>query len=254
MYESLLLIYGFVGLIICIILGAITGNVGKKKGYSYGAFFALGFFLTVIGLIIALVMEDKNAKASPAVDAADSLIKYKRLLDDGAISKEEFDKKKSELLNGEIAVRNPINEERSIGESASSIANSEKKDGLRIVILALAAIAGIMQLMGLLSLINAGIVLEDVFYYVFQANLLRFMVDAVCVIAAIFCILSAIKLSKQLVSIAIGLSVLAVLLAFVRIATLVGVPGATIMTFVMILCYPVLLVIASALAMKSYSK
>lgn len=56
----------------------------------------MGFFLGVIGLIIALVLPDRNAPARES--AADSLMKYKQLLDQGAITQEEFERKKRELL------------------------------------------------------------------------------------------------------------------------------------------------------------
>ena len=38
------------------------------------------------------------AAATPAVDAADQIVKYKKLLDDGIISQQEFDIKKNQLL------------------------------------------------------------------------------------------------------------------------------------------------------------
>lgn len=82
-------------LIVGIVFGIASGKVAQKKGYSYSAFCALGFFLGVIGLIVALVMPDKAVKS---VDIADGLLKYKRLLDEGVISQGEFDAKKKELM------------------------------------------------------------------------------------------------------------------------------------------------------------
>lgn len=84
-------------IIVGAICGAICYTLGKKKGYSPAAFGAMGFFLAVIGVIIALVLPDKNDGSREAA-AADGLIKYKELLDTGVITQEEFDKKKSELL------------------------------------------------------------------------------------------------------------------------------------------------------------
>ncbi|MBC5583726.1 SHOCT domain-containing protein [Eggerthella sp. NSJ-70] len=77
------------------VCGFVSASIGKRKGYSYGAFFALGLFLGVVGLIISLVVQDKGNQAS---DAADALLKYKQLLDLGAITQEEFEVKKSEFL------------------------------------------------------------------------------------------------------------------------------------------------------------
>ena len=46
------------------------------------------------------VLPDKSGKEK-AVTSADALLKYKELLDAGAISQEEFDAKKKELLAAE---------------------------------------------------------------------------------------------------------------------------------------------------------
>ena len=81
-----------------IICGIVCYMLGKKKGYSPAAFGVMGFFLAVIGVIIALVIPDKNDSRHQAA-AADSLIKYKELLDKGVITQEEFEKKKNNLLN-----------------------------------------------------------------------------------------------------------------------------------------------------------
>ena len=95
-------IFGMGGLelmIISVIIGIVCGFVCKSqaanKGYSEAAFFCLGFFLGVIGLVIALLLP---AKQSTSITNADSLLKYKELLDQGVITQEEFDAKKRELL------------------------------------------------------------------------------------------------------------------------------------------------------------
>lgn len=84
------LICGIVCCVICYMLG-------KKKGYSPAGFALMGFFLAVIGLIIALVLPNKNDGRHQAA-TADSLFKYKELLDKGVITQEEFEQKKTELL------------------------------------------------------------------------------------------------------------------------------------------------------------
>lgn len=91
MDDQIILIWLIVG----IVFGIASGKVAEKKGYSYNAFGALGFFLGAIGLIVALVMPDKAVKS---VDIADGLLKYKRLLDEGVISQGEFNAKKKELM------------------------------------------------------------------------------------------------------------------------------------------------------------
>jgi len=40
-------------------LAFIPAHIAKKKGYSYGGFWALGFFFFLIGLIVALCLDPK---------------------------------------------------------------------------------------------------------------------------------------------------------------------------------------------------
>lgn len=51
-------------LLLVVVLGLLFGygtmTVGKRKGYSPAPFFALGFILGFVGLIIALVLKDKK--------------------------------------------------------------------------------------------------------------------------------------------------------------------------------------------------
>ena len=44
------------------------------------------------------IEEMKKTQNSPKLSVADESMKFKRLLDEGAITQEEFDKKKKELL------------------------------------------------------------------------------------------------------------------------------------------------------------
>ena len=69
-----------------------SGNIASKKGYSYSAFALLGLITGLIGVIVAAVLPDKRG------GDADTLLKYKELLEKGVITQEEFDKKKSELI------------------------------------------------------------------------------------------------------------------------------------------------------------
>lgn len=245
MYGTMVVIYCIVALVICVVFGIVTANLAKKKGYSYGAFFAVGFFLCLIGLIIVLVIEDKNKKV-PESEAANSLLKYKQLMDEGVITEEEFNDKKSELL------KSNAKEEPPVRKSSPSVANGEQqeKNGLRIASIALAAIAGFVNIMSLFSLINLGIQNGDFFYLVFQLNLFNLLSNVICIAAAVICIFSVLKRSKQLAIMAIALSALAVLLALACIANLANAYGVPFMSYVTTLLYPILLVAASALAMK----
>lgn len=83
-----------------VVSGFIAKGIGEKKGYGAGLSFCAGFFLFILGIIIMTVLPDKSGKEK-AVTSADALLKYKELLDAGAISQEEFDAKKKELLAAE---------------------------------------------------------------------------------------------------------------------------------------------------------
>ncbi|WP_282209279.1 SHOCT domain-containing protein [Parvibacter caecicola] len=79
--------------------GVPTMNIAEKKGYNRIGFFAVGFLLGPIGLIVSLLLPDKNqAKASAAANNADALMKYKTLLDEGVITEAEYEAKRKELL------------------------------------------------------------------------------------------------------------------------------------------------------------
>lgn len=87
--------YLAIGLIVSIACCLACQAIAKSKGYSMPLFGVLGLLLGLIGLIIAAVMPSKVEKSA---SNADSLMKYKQLLDQGAITQEEFNRKKSELL------------------------------------------------------------------------------------------------------------------------------------------------------------
>lgn len=80
------------GLIIVLLLAIIPARIAKKKGYSFAAFYVFGIVLFIVALIVSLVMPDKKA------NRASELVSYKKLLDEGVISQEEFESKKRELL------------------------------------------------------------------------------------------------------------------------------------------------------------
>lgn len=84
-------------LIVGLVCGFICRLQASKKGYSETAFFCLGFFLGIIGLVVALLIPSKQ---SEAISNADGILKYKELLDQGVITQEEFETKKNELMKG----------------------------------------------------------------------------------------------------------------------------------------------------------
>lgn len=80
-------------LVLALLLAIIPARIARNKGYSFAGFYVFGFFLFIVALIVALVIKDKSA------DAPDQLLKYKKLLDEGVITQEEFEAKKNELLS-----------------------------------------------------------------------------------------------------------------------------------------------------------
>ena len=81
---------------------AVITNRGydKKTANKWGW---IGFFLGIIGLLAALCKPKvgntfNQTGQIQSLNEADTLLKYKELLDSGAITQEEFDSKKRELL------------------------------------------------------------------------------------------------------------------------------------------------------------
>ncbi len=106
-YTIIILIASFiVAVVVGLILAPICSNILKDKGYpdskNNGGLF--GFFLGLIGLVICTCMSPYNGSEiihktkEDSISVADELLKYKQLLDTGAITQEEYDKKKQELL------------------------------------------------------------------------------------------------------------------------------------------------------------
>lgn len=85
-----------INLILAIVFCVLCSMLGARKGYTPIGFGVMGFFLGLIGLIIAAVVPDKKGYQA---SAADGLLKYKELLDKGVITQEEFEAKKKELLS-----------------------------------------------------------------------------------------------------------------------------------------------------------
>lgn len=55
-----LVIILLIALIVPLVFGGVTAHIGAKKGYSKFGFFLLGFFTAFIGVIVALIVEDKT--------------------------------------------------------------------------------------------------------------------------------------------------------------------------------------------------
>lgn len=95
----------FVVYVLIFFLAAIPANIAGKKGYSVVGFYFFGLFFFIIALIVALCLGDKKQFRNQQItnvnniSPADEIKKYKELLDQGAITEEEFQEKKRQLLN-----------------------------------------------------------------------------------------------------------------------------------------------------------
>ena len=104
-YEGLAISYllavGIVSLVICIVCGKVAENIAINKhfGSQSKTYFWLGFFLTFIGiLIISLQPDQEQTRQNQRLSNASDLLSYKKLLDEGAITEEEFQRIKRKLL------------------------------------------------------------------------------------------------------------------------------------------------------------
>ena len=95
--------------IIPIICGLISRGISKGRGMHGG--FWWGFFLLIIGIIVVAVRPNDKQTASDSetrnviiedtqsfISDTESIKRYKELLDCGAITQEEYDAKKKQLL------------------------------------------------------------------------------------------------------------------------------------------------------------
>ncbi len=96
-------------------LAFIPANIAKKKGHSFGLWWFYGWMLFIVAVIHVNFIEDYNAPKSAPVsrnisldppvkstDPVEELKKYKDLLDSGIITEEEFNQKKTQILNRQL--------------------------------------------------------------------------------------------------------------------------------------------------------
>lgn len=90
-------------LVSCVVLAAVIGTYAERKGYSALLFTGISLALTpLVGLVIALLMEDKRTPAippaSPESSRAGELERLVGLRDRGALTEEEFAREKARVL------------------------------------------------------------------------------------------------------------------------------------------------------------
>ncbi|MBO6307384.1 MAG: SHOCT domain-containing protein [Oribacterium sp.] len=94
--------YSLIGLIIAAGLAFIPANIAKNKGHSFGLWWFYGWMLFIVAIIHVQFIEDytkrETEKNEKPIYVADELKKFKELYDGGAITQEEYEAKKSQLL------------------------------------------------------------------------------------------------------------------------------------------------------------
>lgn len=143
MYETWWISVLITWLVVGVIFGVVSGKLAERKGYSFWPYFALGFCLCLIGLVIVLAMQDKSPSSIngqlASSGCADELLKYKKLMDEGAISKEEFDAVKARLLSPSSPGHA---DKKSEGESLSNARTTTK--GLLVASIAIGAVMTVL--------------------------------------------------------------------------------------------------------------
>jgi len=94
----------FIWLVIAIVSAYFTFTIAENKGYDSAWFVVLGLVLPILGLVAVLAMpykKDSNNSHSGELSKASAIAEYKKLLDDGAITQQEFDSAKARIFNGE---------------------------------------------------------------------------------------------------------------------------------------------------------
>lgn len=79
-----------------LIAAIIVGNIGKNRNIGYWPATLISLiFSPIIGLIAVALSRHKDA---PVTDTADMLTKYKKLLDEGGITADEYETQKQKLF------------------------------------------------------------------------------------------------------------------------------------------------------------
>lgn len=146
------------------ITGMIAGKIAEKKGYDFWPWFAIGFFLNLIAIIIILVRND----AQPATfGAAEEIGKYKRLLDDGAITQREYDQIKTELLDARKPRKNRV-------PAGFSVRKEKREPSKRVGWLNLARIRGallaVVMLLGVAQIVLSVATLASINWFGFLSS------------------------------------------------------------------------------------
>lgn len=210
--------YVIVMLLVGVIFGIICGRIAQRKGYAYWSYFALGFLLSVIGLVVVLVMQDKSGgppDGSGGTSGADELLKYKQLLDAGAISEEDYRRAKDRILN-------TVNHSQIDYESAKTGGKAHSGDKYTPKRLLIASIA-INSVITVILILNGGI---DLLFSLPLSEEFAPLIPALFQASALSAIsgsLLYISLERRSEGLAIGGSILVVLSVAIALVGVFGV-------------------------------
>lgn len=94
---ALNLVWILLALAIYIGIASIPAFIASSKGYSAIGFFFFGLFFILPALIVIICLPDKEKREQS--QNLDLILKYKKMMDEGIITEEEFLNKKNELMD-----------------------------------------------------------------------------------------------------------------------------------------------------------
>ena len=98
--------YVFIYGISTVVFGSVSKRVAQAKGITGG--YCIGWFLSVIGLLVIIAMPEENKKiineenqqsSNNQYDKYDRIAKIQGLKESGALTEEEFNEEKKKILN-----------------------------------------------------------------------------------------------------------------------------------------------------------
>lgn len=87
----MILLIFIVYIVVGLPFGLIAGSINENKGCSYWSGFWCGFILGLLGLLIVALQKDKSAENKTLYNPSE-LERFKKLADNGTITKTEFEK------------------------------------------------------------------------------------------------------------------------------------------------------------------
>ena len=86
------------------LLAIIPANIARAKGRSFWKWYVYGLLLFAIAMIHAMLIDENHQGINKNEEEInlDVLLKYKELLEEGLITREEFENKKRNLIGDNL--------------------------------------------------------------------------------------------------------------------------------------------------------